>query len=351
VLGVAGFLALRTAVVGGLLPAGTDLAAGPGGSPPLRAAAALVHYGGKLVFPWPLSFVHELPNLAGVGDALASPGAWVLAAWAAGGAWSLRRARGRTVALSLALFLVPLAPPLVAAVAMYPPLADRYLYLPLFGFAVLCGRLGASALAGRAAVSPLGRILVAAGILAVGAATALRTADFGGNLTLWSDTVAKVPASSLARGQLATALFAEGRYEAGAEEAREAIRLDPANPDHHYNLALASERARVLDVAADEYRSAIALGNDDAEAHVHLASVLLTLGDARGAAVHASAAVGRDSSNAEAHYVLGRALVNQGDYAAGAEELAHAARLRPDADSWRRDAELAAEMAARTAVP
>lgn len=351
VLAVAAFLALRTAVVGGILPAGTGLSAGLGSPPLPRMIAALVHYAGKLVFPWPLSFVHELPDLVGVRDLLGSPGAWVLAAWTAGGAWAVRRAREQTVALSFALFLVPLAPPLFAAVAMYPPLADRYLYLPLFGFAVLCGRLGASAPVGRAAASPVGPLLFGAAVLCAGVATALRTADFGSNLTLWSDTVAKVPASGLARGRLATALFADGRYEAGAREAREAIRLNPQDPAHHYNLALASERAGVLDVAAGEYRRAIALGNDDAEAHVHLASVLLRMGDARGAAVHASGAVGRDSSNAEAHYVLGRALVNLGDYAAGAEELAHAARLRPEATSWRRDAELAAQMAARTAVP
>ncbi len=343
------FLVLRSALLGGLLPAGALPPAGAAFGQMLRVLSALLHYAGKLVFPWPLSFVYEIRSLFGARDVLLAPGAWVLAAWAAVAV--ARRGQDRTAALSLVFFLVPLSPPLYAAVVMYPPLADRYLYLPSFGFALLCGWIGASRCAARVWDSRTGRALFAAGIVGAGAATALRTADFRSNLTLWTDTVAKTPASSLARGQLATALFADGQYEVGAREAREAIRLKPDNPDNHYNLGLASERQGLWNVAAKEYWRAIALGQADAEVLIHLASVLLSTGDTRGAAAQASRAVARDPANAEARYILGRARVTAGDYPGGAEELAAAVRLRPEETSWRRDAEQAARMATESRPP
>lgn len=346
---VAVFLGLRAALLGGLVPAGAlPQARGPA-SLALGTFSALLHYAGKLVFPWPLSFVYELRPLSGALDVLAAPGAWLLAGWVA--AAVVMRGRDRVPALALALFLAPLAPALYGSLVMVPPLADRYLYLPFSGFALFLGWLGATPAGGRAWAAPVGRILFAVLLLAAGAGGALRAVDFRSNLTLWSDAAAKAPASSLARGRLATALFAAGKYEDGVREAREAIRLDPRDPDHHYNLALASERRALWGVAAEGYRNAIALGNDDAEVHTRLASVLLREGDATAAAAHAERATTIAPAYAEARYVLGRALVNLGDYRRGAAELAVAARLRPEAESWRRDAELAAGMAAPPALP
>jgi len=304
--------------------------------------SVLLVYARKLVFPWPLAIAYEVRVPTNVFDTLFAPGMVLLAGWTILAVAC--RSYAKIVALALTLFILPLLPPLVAAAVTDSPMADRYLYLPAFGFALLCGWFGASPRAARAWASRSIRVMLVMAVVAAAAAAAFRAKDFKDNLTLWSDTAAKSPGSSLARGQYAVALFAAGRYEAGVREALEAIRLDPGNPDNHYNLALASERQGLWQVAANGYRQVIELGNTDAEVLTHLASVLLSMGNAAEAAQHASRAVSRDPANAEARYVLGRALVEAGDYMRGAEELAAAVRLNPDAGVWRRDAEAASRL-------
>lgn len=159
------------------------------------------------------------------------------------------------------------------------------------------------------------------------------------------EAIALDPALADAHVNLATILTGQGRLEEASASLETAIRLNPDNPDHRYNLALLHERLGRWDLAEAGYRRAVALGAADADVLTRLASAMLVRGDARGAIGQASRAVSKSPSSADARYVLGRALVIAGELRRGAEELAAAARLKPEDLSWRRDAEEAARLA------
>lgn len=144
---------------------------------------------------------------------------------------------------------------------------------------------------------------------------------------------------------LAATLTDQGRHGEAIPALEEAIRLDPKNADHHYNLALIQERLGHWDLAEAGFRRAVALGAADGELFAHLASALLAQGDAPGAINEAKRARALASSSADARYVLGRALIITGDLRRGAEELAAAARLKPEEAAWRREAAEAARLA------
>lgn len=159
------------------------------------------------------------------------------------------------------------------------------------------------------------------------------------------EAIALDPALADAHVNLATILAGQDRIEEASASLETAIRLNPDNPDHHYNLAILRERQGRWDLAEAGYRRAVALGAADADVLARLASAMLVRGDARGAIAQATRAIEKSPSSAEARYVLGRALVIAGDLRRGAEELAAAARLKPENRSWSRDAEEAARLA------
>lgn len=168
---------------------------------------------------------------------------------------------------------------------------------------------------------------------------------------LCREAISLEPTLTDAAVNLAGILTGQGRHEEAIRWLEEAARLDPGNPDHHYNLALANERLGRWEIAAAGYRRAIARGAADGESLTRLSSVLLAQGSVHEAVEQAARAVSLTPAAPEARYVLGRALVIAGEYRRGAEELAAAARLRPEEVSWRRDAEEAARMAGAAPPP
>lgn len=149
-----------------------------------------------------------VPVVLGVGVGL---GLW---------AWHDRRAF-----LGLALLGVGLLP-VANLVPIYRPLADRYLYLPMTGVAVLAGIMWCRA---WRRVPARGAMTLAAGGILLGAAlaagTVARIRVWQGSLSLWQNTAARNPQSSTAANNLAFALHDHGRHAEAVASWRRAVEL------------------------------------------------------------------------------------------------------------------------------
>lgn len=117
--------------------------------------------------------------------------------------------------------------------------ADRYLYLPLAGFALLAAALLRGALAAGARKR---EILAAAGVLwlaGLGAQTVRRGPEFKDNVSLFSAAVSRQPASTRARVNLAGALLREGTCGGGLEQLKAAAAADPGCTESKLRLSYA----------------------------------------------------------------------------------------------------------------
>jgi tetratricopeptide (TPR) repeat protein len=150
--------------------------------------------------------------------------------------------------------------PVSNIVPLFRPVADRFLYLPLAGAAMLL----AQALYLARGLRPMARTaLYAAVILWTGINAAIafrREAVWHDSLALWEDTVSRNPFSLTAANNLGWALLAAGRIEPAGASFQRAIQLSGgAEPDPWSGLALAFEAQGQPAAADGAFRRAVAL--------------------------------------------------------------------------------------------
>jgi tetratricopeptide (TPR) repeat protein len=316
-------------------------------SEPLRGIlTALGWYGVKTVWPAPLSaFVDRVPAslpLAALGALVAvGAGALIYRGWS--------RGRGGAEAFAAALFLLPLAPALAVAAGTIAatPLAERYLYLPSAGAALLLV-LGLHDLAGRrlrtarhASAIVLG---TAAALAAVALpATLLRQRVWRDDLAFWSDAATKAPQAWLPQDALGTALANAGRAADAAARFRRAAELAARPHDRarvRANLGSLLARQQRWEAAIAEYRAALADDPQLETAHANLAQALLARYAARPvpadkasvmteAASHFDAARRLDPRQASLHFAYGMLMVELGRMAEAVAPLREVIALAP----------------------
>jgi protein O-mannosyl-transferase len=150
------------------------------------------------------------------------------------------------------------------------PMAESRMYLPLIGLAALAV-LGGFALSGGACMPVFGAVAVCMAFTAFH-----RNSDYASELTIWSDTVAKVPQNARAHGNLGRVLARiPGRLDAAAIEYEAAIDLEPGTPELRVNLGnILYQMPNRLDDAIAQYEEALRLKPDDAQAHFNLGCAL-----------------------------------------------------------------------------
>lgn len=200
---------------------------------------ALVKAGGyyldKLVLPWPQAMLVSwdmLPGFVTGAAALLGIGIGMALAWRE---W---RARGDGVPLvALAWIVVALAPSLwiVVSIGTRSPVAERYLYLPSAGFALVAGFVAARLEAGgwRRGVAAV----AAACIAGYSVGTFARGLVWADNVALLTDSAGKAPRIAYLWHSLARIHVESGNEAAALETYQRA--LDAGDPD-------SMERARVL---------------------------------------------------------------------------------------------------------
>jgi tetratricopeptide (TPR) repeat protein len=219
------------------------------------------------------------------------------------------------------LALVPVSG--LPALLQPTPLAERYLYLPSVGWALVVASLLARA--GRA-----GLVVALIAIPAFAAIALAHLPPWRSDLTLATRMCEDAPRSALAHSSLGLATYRLGRWEEGAREFAIAAELRPADPWNHYYLGCSERRLGRLAPAEAALRKALGLGMRFAPAHLELCEVLEQDRRLSGAEAECRAAIALDSTLVEAHAVLGRVLYAAGRYAEAERSYRAALALRPE---------------------
>jgi len=300
----------------------------------LIAGRALWFYLGKLIWPAKLAFSYPKWQVDARDPAqYLWPAAYVIAAaalWIGRKRWS----RGPLIA---AVYFTAVLGPMLGFISLYTFrysfVADHYQYLacvgPIVLFALLVGKVKKPPVL-RYAVPAL--VLCILGVLAWRQGSAYRDAE-----TLWRDTIAKNPASSMAHNELAVILL--GRGETGEAEVhlRDALHSDPDNCEAHSNMAVILIEDRQFSRAARECREALRLNPGYAGAHTNLGNALTGMGQFHAAEKEYAAAVKLTPDNGSAHYNLALCLARLGRLHKAKEQFEETLRINPDDADAQRD--------------
>jgi tetratricopeptide (TPR) repeat protein len=236
--------------------------------------------------------------------------------------------RSPPAGFAAAWFFVILGPSSSVIAVIGQPMAENRLYLPLAGLVSLAV-LGGFALAGRRSYP-----VIAAVALALGLAAARRNDDYRSEASLWSDTVAKVPANARAHNNLGDVWSKlPGRMNDAVAEYEAALRLQPDFPTARNNLgnAWAGMPGHLAEAIA-QYQEVLRRHPDNSDAHNNLGSAWSQQpGRLADAIAEFQTALRLNPANPEALYNLGRAWAKTpGRLADAIAEDEAALRLRPE---------------------
>jgi protein O-mannosyl-transferase len=249
------------------------------GSLPLshRVANALVNYVaylGLAVWPHRLAILYPYRLVIPPWQPLAAA-ALVAAVTAA--VWRLRRTRPYLLAGWL-WFAVGILPPLGVVQMGRQAMADRFMYIPLIGLALMAVWGLADLLQPRRAVAGA---LAAAAIVACSAASLEHIGTWRDSVAVFSNAVAVTRDNPGAQHYLGTALDDLFRYDEALPHHAESVRLDPSYYIAQNCYALDLERRGDWAAAADHFAEAVRYFPNYADARYHLALDLVRLGHPR----------------------------------------------------------------------
>jgi tetratricopeptide (TPR) repeat protein len=250
-------------------------------TPPEHAATALfvlARYATLLLLPLGLDAHYPYQPVAGLFAPLALFGA-VMLVTVLGLAVRFARLQPR-VALWTAWILVGLTPVMGFGRFGDVLLADRFLYLPSVGLALLAAwafrSLAGSAPSLRSARAPVASAVAL--ILLFAGLSAARVRVWRDDLTLFTEMAHTSPDSPLVRTNLGLARYGRGEYHTAIEEFRHALHVTPDYALARNNLAAALEREGRLHEAFVEYQAALRHAPGLAEAQANAAILEVRLG-------------------------------------------------------------------------
>jgi tetratricopeptide (TPR) repeat protein len=321
------YLALRVHALGGLAPQRSH--------PDLSASQYIINvfplfgqYIEKIFLPFDLNAFHvfhpigSLFETRGVVSLVAIVVFLVLA--------GVARTKNRTAFFGIFWIVVPLLPVLYIPGVGDNTFAERYLYLPSFGFALLLALL-ISSLRNNApgwAAGLTGLSLLLAGLCFAG--TVYRNTIWKNDFSLFSDTVKKSPDGALPHNNLGSAYRDKGMIDKAIEQYQIAMKLDPNSPDPYNNLGVAYRDKGMLDKAMEQFQSALRLRPDYAEGRNNLGTVYWDKGMIDKAIEQYRLALSLKPDYAKAHNNLGMAYRSKGMIDKATEEYETALRMKPD---------------------
>lgn len=252
----------------------------------LNSAALLARYFRALVLPFgepPLQLMDPVFSLA---EPRAALSVIVVVAAPVVLAVALRRIT-RLWLLTLAIIVLPILPTLYSPAISRFPFADRYLYFPTIGLAMLISIV----LAWAAARSrPMGRVLLVAALAAALPLSALarqKSAAWASDLTLWTSALESQPENYAALHSIATEYLKAGRTQEAVGLLTSALQgnLSSPHPDPSMIiltrkvLSLAALKAGLIDKAELYHEEYLDLMPEDAPYLYNLAVIKQRKGD------------------------------------------------------------------------
>lgn len=167
--------------------------------------------------------------------------------------------------------------------------AERYLYVPSFGFCLLIAALIDRALLDQGEAAPRWRlpaVTAFAALLIVGGGvrSAMRNRDWSGEVRLWAASIRAGVDTGRIRGNLGLALLLDDRVGESIAHLRRAVELHPCTK-WRLPLAVACYREGLLAESASECREVLELQPQHREARKLLEQIRLVSGSTDGAAM------------------------------------------------------------------
>ncbi len=235
------------------------------------------------------------------------------------------------------LFLLLTLLPVYNIIPIANPLAERYLYLPSVGFAIIIGSTltclpvrstQTGLLAHRSSLIAHCSLLIIISIYSF--AVIQRNKVWADQYSLWSDTVIKMPESFKGHNGLGIVYNKQGQLDEAIKEYLTAIRFKPAYADAHYNLGNVYEKQGQLDEAIKEYKLALSLKPDYADAHNNLGNAYNEQSRMGEAIKEYKLALSLKPDYADAPYNLVNVYEKQGQLDEAIKEYKLALSLKPD---------------------
>ncbi len=297
----------------------------------LIAGRAVWFYLGKLIWPYPLTFIYPRWKV--------QPSVWwqyafPLAVLAFVGVliW-LARTRGWRGPLVALLFFAGTLLPALGFFNVYPFLysfvADHFQYLASLGVVVLAASGLASYLRGTALAVTATAVVALLGVL-----TWRQAGIYQDSQTLYQATLAQNPDCWLAHNNLGAELLSSpGRLEEAIAHFESALRLEPNYPQAYNNLGMALSRLpNRSEDAIRNFEQAVRLQPNYAQAQNNLGLALSRDPDRTTDAIsHFQTALRIDPNYAQAHNNFGSTLAHvPGETVAAITEFKTAIQLQPD---------------------
>lgn len=300
------------------------------GSTLATSARIHLHYLGLLLFPATLSASYQEGGFRVSSTILDPVGLLALALLAAIVFLFYRLARVSPLGAFGGLWIFITLLPVAQLIPHHVLLADRFLYLPCFGFALLAGALLAQ-LTPRVRAAHLLYIGVALLLVVLAVRSAVRNRDWRDNFTLWAKTVQTSPGSARAHANFGEMLRKRNRLDEADAHFQMALRIDPDQSQARVGMgALLAMRGRLTD-AERELRAAVRLDPTFWIGFLELGRLYLQQGRWSEAEAALKRAVRLNPRFWEAYLNLGLAYLGQGRPAEAEAPIGQAIAIKPDA--------------------
>ncbi|MBI5375663.1 MAG: tetratricopeptide repeat protein [Candidatus Schekmanbacteria bacterium] len=291
----------------------------------INAFALFQEFLTKLIIPINLNVFHDFKPLNSIFStsgiiSFAAITAFIIAIYFA--------RKNKILFLSLIMILVPLLPALYIPGIGKNPFAERYLYLPSAGFAILISLLIGYSFSKKHYVNILNVLLLVVALTFFGG-TFSRNYVWKSDLTLWTDTVKKSPYNAWVHEYYGYALYVNGQVDEAVKEYHDSIKTDNSIPDAHINLGVAYFTKGLIDEAIKEFLKTIEIKPDFVEAHDYLGRAYEQKGLTEKAFIEYKKSIEIDNNYSEGHYQVGRIYFINRDPERALNEFNIALKINP----------------------
>lgn len=223
----------------------------------------------------------------------------------------MMRKREKGVSFGALFFVITLVP-VYNIVSMDNFIAERYLYLPAAGFALVAGTVIPSIISNLKSkfLYLLITVFTIAGLYSF--AVIRRNGVWENEYSLWSDTVRKMPESARAHFGMGYSLFERGRIEEAIREYKNAIKLAPTYAHAYNNLGYLYAYQDRFEEAIPHLETVLRLKPRHSEAHDNLGKIYTIQGRLDEAVWHFNEALNVTANDPAIHTNLGFAYYRQG---------------------------------------
>jgi tetratricopeptide (TPR) repeat protein len=178
--------------------------------------------------------------------------------------------KNKAVFFGLFFIIATLLPALYIPALAVNTFAERYLYLPSIGFAMLASLMFSHSFRQKAKSSVLVTAILLLTVAFYSVGTIGRIPVWKDDYSLWADTVKKSPDSPLVHNNLGYSLAEKGRFDEAIYHYLAALRFDPRHAEARNNLGVALFNKDRVDEAIEQFKIAISLRPAYREAHYNL---------------------------------------------------------------------------------